>query len=118
MFPSHVSGQHANQQPLLGQGVKAYLVDVFVYSFDVPGYVSLLQQGLSNLLNLHRMNYQRAACKVCRVQAIRARAELLTNEMKGPSLLEIINSCRTLMSPEYTDAARPFVDFTLKGTFS
>ena len=44
---------NAYLQPLLGQGVIAYLNDVLIYSSDLSGHVSLLRQVLSIFLHIN-----------------------------------------------------------------
>ena len=56
---------NAYLQPLLGQGVIAYLDDVLIYSSDLSGHVSLLRQVLSIFLQ-HQFYPKFRKCKFAR----------------------------------------------------
>ncbi|CDJ66714.1 hypothetical protein ENH_00024200 [Eimeria necatrix] len=125
---------NAYLQPLLGQGVIAYLDDVLIYSSDLSGHASLLQQVLS-IFPRHQFYPKFRNCKLARqiitylgytvsatgikpaedkIAAIRQWPEVLENETQVRQFLGTINYCRMLMRPDYADVARPLVDLTRK----
>ncbi|CDJ62087.1 OSJNBa0042D13.18 protein, related [Eimeria necatrix] len=125
---------NASVQPLLGQGVIAYLDDVRIYSSDLSGHVSLLRQILSIFLR-HQFYPKFRKCKFARqtitylgytvsatgikpaedkIEAIRHWPEVLENGTQVRQFLDTINYCRMFMGPDYADVARPLVDLTRK----
>ncbi|CDJ64775.1 LOW QUALITY PROTEIN: hypothetical protein ENH_00080530 [Eimeria necatrix] len=121
-------------QPLLGQGVIAYLDDVLIYSSDISGHVSLLRQVLSVFLR-HQFYPKFRKCKFARqtitylgytitaegikpaedkIAAVRHWPEVLENKTQVRQFLGTINYCRMFMGPDYADVAQPLVDLTRK----
>lgn len=127
---------NAYLQPLLGQGVIAYLDDVLIYSNDLDTHVSTLRQVLSIFLK-HQFYPKLSKCKFAqreldylgynigahgvkpaadKVAAIQLWPETLTNETQVRQFLGTVNYCRMFMGASFADMARPLVDLTRKGT--
>ena len=125
---------NAYLQPLLGQGVIAYLDDVLIYSSDLSEHVSLRRDVLRIFLR-HQFYPDFHKCKFARqttpylgyavpaagikpaedtIEAIRHWPEVLENETQVRQFLGTINYCRMFMGPDYADLARPLVDLTRK----
>ena len=128
--PTFLANINAYLQPLLGQGVIAYLDDVLIYSSDLSEHVSLLRQVLSIFLR-HQFYPKFRKCKFARqtitylgytisvagikpaedkIEAIRHWPEVQENETQVRQFLGTINYCRMFMGPDDTDVARPLVD--------
>ncbi|CDJ67432.1 Gag-pol polyprotein, related [Eimeria necatrix] len=126
---------NAYLQPLLGQGVIAYLDDVLIYSPDLPSHVALLQQVLGIFLD-QKFYPKFSKCKFAKreltylgytvsaegikpppdkIQAIKAWPEVLQNETQIRQFLGTVNYCRVFMGPDFARVARPLVDLTRKG---
>ncbi|CDJ68079.1 OSJNBa0042D13.18 protein, related, partial [Eimeria necatrix] len=126
---------NAYLQPLLGQGVIAYLDDVLIYSPDLPSHVTLLQQVLRIFLD-QQFYPKFSKCKFAKreltylgytvsaegikpapdkIQVIKAWPEVLQNETQIRQFLGTVNYCRMFMGPEFARVARPLVDLTRKG---
>ncbi|CDJ62503.1 OSJNBa0042D13.18 protein, related [Eimeria necatrix] len=125
---------NAYLQPLLGQGIVAYLDDVLIYSSDLSGHVPLLRQVLSIFLR-HQFYPKFRKCKFARqtitylgytisaagikpaedkIAATRHWPEVLENETQVRPFLCTINYYRIFMGPDYADVARPLVLLTRK----
>ncbi|CDJ67830.1 hypothetical protein ENH_00042440 [Eimeria necatrix] len=134
---------NAYLQPLLGQGVIAYLDDVLIYSPDLPSHVTLLQQVLRIFLD-QQFYPKFSKCKFAKreltylgytvsaegikpapdkIQVIKAwpevlqneTPEVLQNETQIRQFLGTVNYCRMFMGPDFARVARPLVDLTRKG---
>ncbi|CDJ48431.1 hypothetical protein EBH_0020380 [Eimeria brunetti] len=126
---------NAYLQPLLGQGVIAYLDDVLIYSPDLPSHVTLLQQVLSIFLD-QQFYPKFCKCKFAKreltylgytvsaegikpaadkIQVIKAWPEVLENETQIRQFLGTVNYCHMFMGPDFARVARPLVDLTRKG---
>ncbi|CDJ65372.1 OSJNBa0042D13.18 protein, related, partial [Eimeria necatrix] len=126
---------NAYLQPLLGQGVIAYLDDVLIYSPDLPSHVTLLQQVLRIFLD-QQFYPKFSKCKFAKreltylgytvsaegikpapdkIQVIKAWPEVLENETQIRQFLGTVNYCRMFMGPDFARVARPLVDLTRKG---
>ncbi|CDJ48367.1 OSJNBa0042D13.18 protein, related [Eimeria brunetti] len=122
-------------QPLLGQGVIAYLDDVLIYSSTLDKHASPLQQVLSIFLS-YQFYHRFTKCKFAhqeltylgntigaagikpsadKVEAILLWPEVLANETQVRQFLGTVNYCRMFMGPKYADAACPLVEPTRKG---
>ncbi|CDJ63510.1 OSJNBa0042D13.18 protein, related [Eimeria necatrix] len=125
---------NAYLQPLLDQGVIAYLDDVLIYNSDLSGDASLLRQVLSIFLR-HQFYPKFRKCKFARqtitylrytvsatgikpaedkIAAIRQWPEVLEYETQVRQFLGTINYCRMFMGPDYADVARPLAHLTRK----
>ncbi|CDJ62556.1 OSJNBa0042D13.18 protein, related [Eimeria necatrix] len=128
------ANNNAYLQPLLGQGVIAYLDDVLICSSVLSGHVSLLRQVLSIFLR-HQFYPKFSKCKFARqtitysgytisaagikpaedkIAAIWHWPEVLENETQLRQFLGTINHCRMFMGPDYAGVARPLVDLKRK----
>ncbi|CDJ48360.1 OSJNBa0079C19.6 protein, related [Eimeria brunetti] len=115
---------NAYLQPLLGQGVIAYLDDVLMYSPDLPSHVTLLQQVLRIFLD-QQFYPKFSKCKFAKreftylgytisaegikpaadkIQAIKAWLEVLENETQIRQFLGTVNYCRMFMGPDFAHA--------------
>ena len=126
---------NAYLQPLLGQGVIAYLDDVLIYSSDLHSHVNLLQQVLSIFLQnqfypklskckfaqteLKYLGYRISADGVKpspdKVEIIQHWPEVLTNDTQVRQFLGTVNYCRMFMGPRFSHITRPLVELTKKG---
>ncbi|CDJ28852.1 OSJNBa0042F21.10 protein, related [Eimeria mitis] len=122
-------------QPLLGQGVVAYLDDILIYSPDLPAHVTLLGKVLQMLLQhqfypkfskwvfakqeLTYLGYTISSEGIKpaadKVEAIREWPEILNNETQVRQFLGTVNYCRMFMGPSYAAVTRPLVELTRKG---
>ncbi|CAK51362.1 reverse transcriptase [Eimeria tenella] len=112
---------NAYPQPLLGQGVIAYLDYVLIYSSDLAGHVSLLRQVLRIFLRdqfypkFSKWKFARQTITYLdKIEAIGHWPEVLENETQVRQFLGTINYCSMFMGPNYADVARPLVDHTRK----
>ena len=126
---------NAYLQPLLGQGVIAYLDDVLIYSPDLSSHVQLLQIVLDIFLQ-HQFYPKFSKCKFAqtqldylgyrisaegikpspdKVEAISLWPEVLTNDTQVRQFLGTANYCRMFMGPRFADISRPLVELTKKG---
>ncbi|CDJ35189.1 OSJNBa0042F21.10 protein, related [Eimeria mitis] len=131
-FQANIS---AYLQPLLGQGVVAYLDDVLIYSPDLPSHVALLQQVLRIFLDqqfypkfrkckfskqeLTYLGYTISAEGIKpaedKIKAIQSWPKVLANDMQVRQFLGTANCFRMFMGPDYAKVARQLVDLTHKG---
>ena len=126
---------NAYLQPLLGQGVIAYLDDVLIYSQDLPSHLDLLRQVLDIFLQ-HQFYPKLSKCKfaqtqldylgysigadginpsIDKVEAISQWPEVLANDTQVRQFLGTANYCRMFMGPKFAEIARPLVELTKKG---
>ena len=126
---------NAYLQPLLGQGVIAYLDDVLIYSPDLQSHLDLLRQVLGTFLQ-HHFYPKLSKCKFAqtqldylgytigadgikpsrdKIQAISEWPEVLANETEVRQFLGTANYCRMFMGLKFADVSRPLVELTKKG---
>lgn len=127
---------NAYVQPLLGQGVIAYLDDILFYTPDVPTHVDLLRKVLDILLE-QQFYPKFSKCKFAKqeltyleytfsaegikpatdkLSAIRVWPGTLANETQVRQFWGTVNYCRMFMGPDFATVARPLVELTRKGT--
>ena len=126
---------NASLQPLLGQGVIAYLDDILIYSADFSSCSVLLRQVL--VIFLQRRFYpELRKCEFVKqeltylgyaisaegikpaadkIRSIRVWSEVLDNETQVRQFLGTVKYCRMFMGPDFAAAAPPLVNLTRKG---
>ncbi|CDJ49142.1 hypothetical protein EBH_0024340 [Eimeria brunetti] len=126
------ASMNAYLQPVLGQGVTAYLDDVLMYSPDLLCHATLLRQVLSIFLQ-HQFYPKFCKCTFAKreltylgdtvsaegikpaqdeIEAIRVWFEVLKKENQLRQFLGTVNYRRMFMGLDYAEIARPLVDLT------